>query len=84
MLAAMSHDPRTPLNRIRLRAEFIEDVEQQCKLFSDLEAMNTMIDSMISARPKCAWLWFLRSACSQGPGASRAGERRRRCGRARK
>jgi len=48
MLAAMSHDLRTPLNRMRLRAEFIEDVEQQKKMFADLEAMRTMIDSTLA------------------------------------
>lgn len=48
MLAAMSHDLRTPLNRMRLRAEFIDDAEQQKKMFADLEAMNTMIDSTLS------------------------------------
>jgi signal transduction histidine kinase len=48
MLAAMSHDLRTPLNRLRLRAEFIEDAEQQRKMFVDLEAMNVMIDSTLA------------------------------------
>jgi signal transduction histidine kinase len=48
MLAAMSHDLRTPLNRLRLRAEFIEDCEQQRKMFADLEAMNLMIDQTLA------------------------------------
>jgi len=48
MLAAMSHDLRTPLNRMRLRAEFIEDAEQQRKMFADLEAMNAMIDTTLA------------------------------------
>jgi signal transduction histidine kinase len=48
MLAAMSHDLRTPLNRMRLRAEFIEDAEQQRKMFADLEAMNVMIDTTLA------------------------------------
>ncbi len=47
MLAVMSHDLRTPLNRLRLRAEFIEDEEQQRKVFIDLEAMNAMIDATL-------------------------------------
>ncbi|MBV8185950.1 MAG: HAMP domain-containing protein [Alphaproteobacteria bacterium] len=47
MLAVMSHDLRTPLNRLRLRAEFIDDEEQQRKMFGDLEAMNTMIDATL-------------------------------------
>lgn len=48
MLAAMSHDLRTPLNRLRLRAEFIEDQDQQRKMFGDLEAMNLMIDQTLA------------------------------------
>jgi signal transduction histidine kinase len=48
MLAVMSHDLRTPLNRLRLRAEFIEDEDQQQKMFADLEAMNTMIDATLA------------------------------------
>jgi signal transduction histidine kinase len=48
MLAAMLHDLRTPLNRLRLRAEFIEDTEQQRMMFSDLTAMNAMIDTTLA------------------------------------
>jgi signal transduction histidine kinase len=48
MLAVMSHDLRTPLNRLRLRAEFIDDEDQQQKMFADLEAMNTMIDATLA------------------------------------
>jgi len=48
MLAAISHDLRAPLARMRLRAEFVEDGEQQCKMFDDLEDMNAMIDSTLA------------------------------------
>lgn len=48
MLAAMSHDLRTPLTRLRLRAELIEDEEEQRKTIADLEEMRTMIDSVLS------------------------------------
>jgi signal transduction histidine kinase len=48
MLAAISHDLRAPLARLRLRAEFVEDEEQQRKMFDDLEAMNAMIDSTLA------------------------------------
>jgi len=43
MLAAISHDLRTPIARLRLRAEFIEDEEQRVKTHADLDAMSDMI-----------------------------------------
>jgi signal transduction histidine kinase len=43
MLAAISHDLRTPLARLRLRAEFIEDEEQRAETRADLDAMSEMI-----------------------------------------
>ncbi|MFT9442713.1 MAG: ATP-binding protein [Acetobacter papayae] len=48
MLAAISHDLRTPLTRIRLRGEFIEDAEQQARLFRDVDEMQAMIDGALS------------------------------------
>jgi signal transduction histidine kinase len=48
MLAAISHDLRAPLARLRLRAELVADGEQQRKMFDDLEAMNDMIDSTLA------------------------------------
>jgi signal transduction histidine kinase len=48
MLAAISHDLRAPLARLRLRAEFVEEGEQQRKMFGDLEAMNAMIDTTLA------------------------------------
>lgn len=48
MLAAVSHDLRTPLTRIRLRGEFIDDTEQQCKLFRDVDEMQAMIDGALA------------------------------------
>jgi signal transduction histidine kinase len=47
MLAAMSHDLKTPLTRLRLRAEFVEDEEQQRKMLADLDAMSAMIESTL-------------------------------------
>lgn len=43
MLAAISHDLRTPITRLRLRAEFVEDDEQRNKMLSDLDEMEAMI-----------------------------------------
>ncbi|WP_342629379.1 ATP-binding protein [Nguyenibacter vanlangensis] len=47
MLAAISHDLRTPLTRIRLRGEFIADREQQKRLFQDVAEMQAMISSAL-------------------------------------
>ena len=47
MLAAISHDLRTPLTRMRLRGEFIEDEEQQQRLFRDVDEMQAMINSAL-------------------------------------
>jgi len=48
MLAAISHDLRTPITRLRLRAEFIEDAELQQKMLNDLEQMEAMIASTLA------------------------------------
>jgi len=48
MLAAISHDLRTPLTRMRLRGEFIEDQEQQSRLFRDVDEMQNMVDEALA------------------------------------
>ena len=48
MLAAISHDLRTPLTRMRLRGEFIEDQEQQARLFRDVDEMQAMVDGALA------------------------------------
>jgi signal transduction histidine kinase len=48
MLATISHDLRTPLTRIRLRGEYIEDAKQQARLFRDVDEMQTMIDGALA------------------------------------
>jgi signal transduction histidine kinase len=48
MLAAISHDLRTPLTRMRLRGEFVEDEEQRLRLFRDVDDMQAMIDSALA------------------------------------
>jgi signal transduction histidine kinase len=48
MLAAMSHDLRTPLTKIRLRGEFIEDEDQRARLFRDVDDLQAMADSALS------------------------------------
>jgi signal transduction histidine kinase len=48
MLAAISHDLRTPLTRIRLRGEFIQDPAQQERLFRDVDELQQMIDGALA------------------------------------
>jgi signal transduction histidine kinase len=48
MIAAISHDLRTPITRMRLRAELIGESEQQQKMLADLAEMETMIASTLS------------------------------------
>ncbi len=48
MLAAISHDLRAPLTRMRLRGEFVEDEEQQRRLFRDVDDMRAMVDSALA------------------------------------
>lgn len=48
MLAAISHDLRTPITRMRLRAEFVEDDEQRRKMLDDLAEMEAMIAATLS------------------------------------
>ncbi|MDE1147432.1 MAG: ATP-binding protein [Azospirillaceae bacterium] len=48
MLAAISHDLRTPLTRMRLRGEFVEDPVQQARLFRDVDEMQAMVDGALA------------------------------------
>jgi signal transduction histidine kinase len=48
MLAAISHDLRTPITRMRLRSEFIEDEIQRSRMLADLDQMRSMLESVLS------------------------------------
>jgi signal transduction histidine kinase len=48
MLAAISHDLRTPITRMRLRSEFIEDGAHRERMLSDLDQMRSMLESVLS------------------------------------
>jgi signal transduction histidine kinase len=48
MLAAISHDLRTPLTRMRLRAEMIDDGEQRDRMLGDLHEMEEMIGATMA------------------------------------
>jgi signal transduction histidine kinase len=43
VLAAMSHDLKTPITRLRLRAELLDDAQQRAKFTADLREMETMV-----------------------------------------
>ena len=81
LLAAVSHDIRTMLTRLRLRAEFIEDEEQREKAAADLDEMQAMLDATLAfardeaadERPVCVDLAsLLRSLGADLAGAGRA------------
>lgn len=48
MLAAIGHDLRTPITRLRLRAEFMEDDDQRRKMLNDLTEMEAMINATLA------------------------------------
>jgi len=48
MLAAISHDLRTPITRMRLRSEFIEDEGHRSRMLHDLDQMRSMLESVLS------------------------------------
>jgi signal transduction histidine kinase len=48
MLAAMEHDLRTPITRLRLRSEFIADEMLRGQMLHDLDQMKSMIDSALT------------------------------------
>lgn len=47
-LAAISHDLKTPLTRLRLRAGFLDDVEARRTIEADLDEMERMLDSALA------------------------------------
>ena len=48
MLGAIAHDLGTPITRLRLRAEFVEDEELRQKMLRDLDDMQQMVASTLS------------------------------------
>ena len=48
MLAAISHDLRTPITRLKLRAQYLEGHEEIDKFVSDLDEMDAMISQTLS------------------------------------
>jgi signal transduction histidine kinase len=48
LLAAMGHDLRTPITRLRLRSEFVGDEELRGHMLRDLDQMKAMTDGVLS------------------------------------
>jgi signal transduction histidine kinase len=48
LLAAMGHDLRTPITRLRLRCEFIRDAALRGQMLRDLDQMKAMTDGVLS------------------------------------
>lgn len=57
-MAAVSHDLRTPITRLRLRSEFLEDDATRSLIDADLGEMEAMIDSTLD---------YLRGGASSEP-----------------
>ncbi len=48
MLAAVSHDLRTPITSLRLHAEFVEDAETRTKILAALDEMQRMTEDALA------------------------------------
>ncbi|HQT79738.1 MAG TPA: ATP-binding protein [Rhodopila sp.] len=48
LLTAIGHDLRTPITRLKLRAEFVEDDEQRAKILADLEELEGMVSATLA------------------------------------
>ena len=48
MLTAVSHDLRTPITLLRLRAEFIDDEDERTKILATLDEMESMVASILN------------------------------------
>jgi signal transduction histidine kinase len=79
LVAAISHDLRTPTTRLRLRADFIDDPDQRARMLDDLDEIETMTRSVLafasnSAQPEprasIDLVSMLRSLCDDTPGTT--------------
>lgn len=48
MLSAIGHDLRTPITRLKLRAEFMDDDEQRAKMLADLDELTAMVSATLA------------------------------------
>jgi signal transduction histidine kinase len=79
LVAAISHDLRTPTTRLRLRADFIDDADQRARMLADLDEIETMTRSVLafasnSAEPEpretIDLVSLVGSLCDDIPGAT--------------
>ena len=48
LLTAIGHDLRTPITRLKLRAEYMDDDEQRTKMLADLDEMEAMVAATLA------------------------------------
>ena len=48
MLTAIGHDLRTPITRLRLRAEFVDDDDLRTRMLSDLDELQAMVSATLA------------------------------------
>ena len=48
LLTAIGHDLRTPITRLKLRAEFVEDEEQRAKILADLGELEELVSATLA------------------------------------
>ncbi|OYY03763.1 MAG: two-component sensor histidine kinase [Acidocella sp. 35-58-6] len=48
LITAIGHDLRTPITRLKLRAEYMEDDEQRLKMLNDLDEMEAMVAATLA------------------------------------
>lgn len=48
LVVALSHDLRTPLTRLQLRAEYVDDPEQRQRMLDELHFMEMLTDQLLS------------------------------------
>ncbi len=48
MLTAIGHDLRTPITRLKLRAEFVDDDDLRARMLSDLDELQAMVSATLA------------------------------------
>src|SRR5581483_1776065 len=48
MLTAIGHDLRTPITRLKLRTEFMDDDELRRKMLADIDELEAMVEATVA------------------------------------